>query len=223
MDSCSPIQCAFITPEFFDSVVQFIHDHFLKDEPLNRSLGLEWSPAFEKFVRLLINQGTSVMAVDTSKPGLPVVGARIIRVVHRTLPGDSIYPDEEDEDLNQISHCKWKNIFDYFHFTSSKFQPFEEFQDIDVIVNCRIMAVHKEYRGQRISSRMMEFLFDFMRREQIQLAVCTVTSKFSRAVMERLGFEKAFEMNYKDYLIEGRRVFYTEEQHSGFAVMYKWV
>lgn len=211
-DMADTIQLVHITREHFEAVVDFSRQYFLQDEPLCRSIGLQWNPASESFVRHAINQEISVMAVDTSKDN-KIVGVRAHRVVKRDEK-DSWDPPEEQST---------KKIFDFVDYAYKQFDPWSKFQEIDSLIDCKFLAVHRDYRGRNLSVRMMEFMFEFMRREKIPLVFVLVSGKFSRAVMEKLDFENVFEMSYEDYRVDGQRVFYPENIHKGFAILLKWV
>lgn len=181
----------------------------LQDEPLGRSLNLAYNPKLDKMVLRDIQQGCSVMARDTANNN-QIVGVNVNWI---QKPNE---PEEEVEEINAIMDR-------FFKFVMTQFDPWKEFSHIDSLLDCKLVAVHKEYRGQNICRKLVEFTFDFMRRQKIPLATVFVTGKFSRDVMDRMGYNPVYELLYEDYKVDGKQVFYPEEIHKGCAVMLKWV
>lgn len=159
-----------------------------------------------------MQKGTSVMAVDTEKDD-KIVGVRVTKVVKRNDPDDWNPPEDRI----------MAPIFKILHFAYSQFNPWNEFKQIDRLLDCQFVSVHQDYFGKNLAVSMMELVFDMMRREKIPLAYVVVTSKYSRAVMEKMGFEAVYEMQYKDYKVNGQQVFDPQPEHTGFAVMIKWM
>lgn len=159
----------------------------------------------------MLKQLNSFMAIDTTKDDR-IVGIRINEL--------QIRPHKLDKDpKRRNSACSIQGLLD---IAKSQYDPWNN-PDIQKILQLQFSLVDPEYRGQNLSIRMMESTFDLMRREKIPLAVVVVTGKFSRAVMDKLEFEVQFEMDYKDYKVNGERVFYPKEIHTGFAVLSKSV
>lgn len=165
------------------------------------------------FTRYYIEQGASVIALDTAQNN-KIVGVRVHRVVRRGDQDTFDPPPSNDENVDKILR--------YLEFAHKQFNPFASY-DIDKFLDCCFIAVHRDYRGHNLGSRMMEFTFEFMRREKIPLISVLVSSKYSRDIMEKLGFRVHFEMAYEDYKENGQKVFFPDEIHKGFAVLSKFI
>lgn len=227
------IQCVFITPKDFDRVVQFARDYFLnvtllwlilfcwefqlnytlfQDEPLCNSMNLKVSPGHDYYVRYVIEQGNSVMAIDTSKND-KIVGLRGHRVNNRN-ESVAAYNSPEDE--------KWDRVYSLGSFAFNRVDPWNKY-DIDSMLEAKFLAVHREYRGMNIGVMMIQFTLDFMRREKIPLFYLWATNEYTKNVVGKLGFEKVDEMNYTDYKVDGKQVFFPPEMHPSYAIYVKWV
>lgn len=153
-----------------------------------------------------------MIAIDSAKNN-KIVGVRVHELVKRE---DRI---QESLDPSEIDNTNPIRMF--LDFCLSQFDPWSAYPEIDSMMDGIFIAVHKEYRGRNLGIRMMEFTFEFMRNEKIPLYFLIVTSKYSRAMMKKLDFETVFEIRYEDYKVDGKRVFYPEEIHTGATVMVK--
>lgn len=174
-------------------------------------MNLKESRGCDYYIRYAIEQGTSVMAIDTSKDNL-IVGLR----------GHRVYQRGEKDAYNPPEDEKWNRLMTLGNFAFKRVDVWSKC-DVEKILEAKFLTVHRDYRGRNLSVKMMEFTFDFMRREKIPLFYLWATSEYTKIVVRKLGFQIADEMDYKDYKVDGKQVFKPEEPHSGYAIYVKWV
>lgn len=155
------------------------------------------------------------MAVDRAN-GNKIVGVRVHRILKRNE--DQI----KDEEGSECIPATAASIINFVDFVSSQYDPWAQ-KGMNSLLSFQYMAVHREYRGRNISSKMLEFTFDFMRREKIPVAHVVATSAYSQAVFKKLKFELVHQIKYEDYKVDGKVVFHTEPPHTQCATFIKWI
>lgn len=113
-------------------------------------------------------------------------------------------------------------FLELIEFCEKRYNPHDEL-DVDQFLHLKFLCVHRECRGKNISGRMIEFTFQFMRRQMIPVAFVFASSHYSQAVFKRLGFELVDELNYEDYKVDGEVVFNLGPIHTKCASFIKWV
>lgn len=152
------------------------------------------------------------MAIDTGNNN-QIVGTMVQRIVKRDETDTWVAPTEGS----------FKTIVDFLDHVQRKFDPWSSFTDIESYMDLKMASVHQKYRGNQISSQMLHFTTEFMRRENIPVATAIATSIYSRNILEQEHYKAVFEMKYADYKVDGKPVFETEKIHTGVAVMAKRV
>lgn len=90
-------------------------------------------------------------------------------------------------------------------------------------LHLKYLCVDRDYRGRNISLKMMNFTFDFMRREQIPVAYVFASSFYSQQVFLKMDFEVVYEIPYEDYKVDGEVVFKMGPVHTKCACLIKWI
>lgn len=153
------------------------------------------------------------MAVDTAN-GNKIVGVRAHRVQRR---------DEQVEENNHEEGDPCAPLLQLVDFAFQRYNPWTKL-GIEKLLYFKFLSVHRDYRGRGVSAKMMEFTFDFMRRERIPVAYVLASSAFSQAVFRKAGFQLVDEMRYEDYKVDGKRVFQPKDEvHNGWATLIKWI
>lgn len=174
-------------------------------------MNLKVSPGHDYYIRYVLDQGISVMAIDVSKEN-QIVGLRGHRVIKRGEK--SQYQPPKDE--------LWERFMALNDFAFDRVDVWNKYE-IESMVECKFLTVDREYRGRGISGKMMEFTFDYMRREKVPLIYCWATSYYTKVVMTKLGFTVVDEMLYEDYKVNGKQVFCPAEVHKGYTILIKMV
>lgn len=227
------IKCVFITPEFFDAVVEFAANHFTlvnisifkcldqliypflslhQDLPILQSIGLTDSPLLRAYFRHSIEQGTSVMAIDTSNNN-KIVGVR----AHRRTK-----PSEKDEIPVEYLNDPLMTFVQFIATCEEQYDPHTELK-VPEYLHMKYLCVDRNYRGRNISVKMMDFTFDFMRKEQIPVAYVVASSAYSLQVFLKCDFEVVHQIQYEDYKVDGEVVFKTGPVHTKCALLIKWI
>lgn len=187
----------------------------VQHEPLFQSMGVTQSIIFEHYYRWAVSQGTSIMAIDTAN-GNKIVGVRAHRVERRCVPSDPLtVPDGVDDPPGAAVSKLVELCYD-------RWNPWDK-SDVDSFLYFKFLAVHKDYRGQGVSVKMMDATFEFMRSHGIPLAYVWACSFYSQNVFRQLGFETVDQINYEEYVVDGSVVFRPEKPHVSCNTMVKWL
>lgn len=193
---------------------EYILKRSFQDEPINRAANLvKCNAKLEHYFRHTLEQGTSVMAIDTAN-GNKVVGVRAHRVERR---GD--VPKEEQVPLE--TDAPTEAVLGFLQYSYNRCNPWT-IVDEDSMLCFKFLVVDKEYRGRNISGKMMELTMDYMRSEGIPVAYVQATSAYSQAVFKKLNFEQVDEILYEDYKVDGKVVFHPDQPiHKRYAAFIK--
>lgn len=224
------IQCVFITPEHYDAVVRFARENYLKvnisvllstvklfpsnpfqDEPLCQFLQLQGTTVMDPFFQSVIEQGTSVMAIDTAN-GNEIVGVRA-HLVKQRGEVECIPPGLTDERAIAMESL--------VSFAFDRYNPWTHLL-VDKFLHFKFLVVQENYRGQNIGVQMTKFTLDWMRQQGIPVAYVWATNIYSKRSLEKAGFITVDEMKYEDYEVNGKVVFRPPSIHTGFATLIKW-
>lgn len=178
-----------------------------------RYMGVKDSAAVRHYYRDSIEQGTSVMAIDTANNN-KIVGVRAHRVTTKSEQKD--IRDEVPRDDPAAPYTDLVGLF------QQRYNPWTKL-DVDKFLYLKFLCVHRDYRGRNISVKMMDMTFDFMRREKIPVVYVFASSAYSQGVFEKTQFEKVDYMAYEDYKVDGEVVFKVGPVHKGCATYVKWI
>lgn len=109
--------------------------------------------------------------------------------------------DAEPEPVCQ--HAKFAIILRLFGYVETQFDLFGCFAQYDRALDAKIISVNDAYRGVGIAKELTQRTIEFMLKQDLHLFHVLCSSHYSALMCERLGFEKQFEMMYKDYVENG--------------------
>lgn len=164
------------------------------------------------YFRHSIEQGTSVMAIDTADNN-KIVGVRahrVTKVTEEETPLDKLPSDPLTPLIKLQAHCQ------------ERYDPKKRL-NVEEFLYLKFLCVRRDCRGRNIGVKLMEFTFDFMRREKIPVAYVFASSAYSQRVFQKLEFETVYEMPYEDYKVDGKVVFKVGGIHTKCACLIKWI
>jgi len=122
-------------------------------------------------------------------------------------------------DKNQIFH----NLIGFLHSISDEVKKINT--DLDKkgsVIDIGFLAVHTEFRGKRISNRLVELSVELIAKSGFDYIVSEATSIFTKKIMQSINFECIYSIDVRRWLFEGR-CFYEnmEEPHQEFTFWMK--
>ncbi len=191
------------------------------DEPLTKTISKQIRPVeitdFEVFINFFLeevcNNGLSVLARSKET-------GKLVGVCYNM---DYNFLDEKFfnffADNKQVLH----NLVYFLNFISNKVKKIN--QDLDLkgsVIDIWMLAVHPEFRGKKISNRLVEFSVKLIENSGFGYAVCEATSSFTRSIMQSIGFECLYKQDVRNWFSEGRCFYESmEEPHNEFTFWLK--
>ncbi|XP_062550201.1 arylalkylamine N-acetyltransferase 1-like [Armigeres subalbatus] len=195
-------------PTDYDSVLAFVIEHYYKDEPMNSSYIYDSSPAVDdvEFSVSFLLQGMAVKAVDPSCEN-QLVGVSIANPINQEYVNDLL------EAAKQAKTEKWRDSLKLLAHLQQTVNVLQRF-NVPKCYDIEIVAVHPDYRGQSIGSRLFEE--QFARAKQLGYAVASAdcSSYYSARIAEKVGMECVARLPYSDYRDErGVQLFQPKAPH----------
>jgi len=194
-------------------VVNFLKKFFFKDEPLNKAINLGECKDLEEYSLKCIPYKCSFKAVNTN--------GEIIGVFLNGLLKKCNSNEERRSLAEQTVHEKFKIIMSLMDYIDSAFNIFDLYPNADLILDGKILSVDNKYRGCGIAGHLTKAALNYMKRNKITVMHIICSSFYSTRVMKKLGFHEVFNVNYKDFLINGQSVLNPDLPHESCKILVK--
>ncbi|XP_053697750.1 arylalkylamine N-acetyltransferase 1 isoform X1 [Sabethes cyaneus] len=208
------ISIELITEEDAEEVLKLLKKFFFKDEPLNTFINLGECKELEKYSTKYLHEHCSFKAVNSRGE---IVGVNINGMINK--PKETDGPQQKLAD--GCEHPKFKMIMALMDYVDEHFDIFDLHQDVDKILDIKIMSVDNRYRGLGIAGKLTDRTMQCVKENNIKLVHVLCSSHFSARVMEKIGFEEVYRLPYSDYLVNGEQVFDPEEPHTAVRILVK--
>ncbi|XP_059609982.1 arylalkylamine N-acetyltransferase 1 isoform X2 [Phlebotomus argentipes] len=203
-----------VTDKDTEEILRLLKTFFFKDEPLNTYLDLGECKELELYSTKCIKEKCSFKAVNSRNE---IVGVFLNGLIHRPKNGE-----EPVKLADGCEHKKFRKIMGLMDFIDTKFNLFDLYPDVDVVLDGKILSVDSNYRGMGISVELTNCTIEYMKENNIPLMHVLCSSHFSARVMEKLDFEEVFRMPYTDYLdSNGQQVLCPEHPHEACRTLVK--
>ncbi|XP_072396820.1 arylalkylamine N-acetyltransferase 1-like [Diabrotica undecimpunctata] len=202
----------------FEEVLGHLRQSF-PDEPLNASVGLSLHgkpcPLLEKYDLLTMQEGMSIMALDTETN--EIAGVLLNGICRR---GDI---EKSLENMKTIDSVPYHRIFGLLNGVNKEIDLFTRY-NVEEIFELRILSVEPKYRGRGLAKELFSRSEGIARKHGLKLMKVDATSLFTQKICEAFGFESIKSVCYADYKDEnGRKMYDTESPHDYYKVMVKQV
>ncbi|XP_053686526.1 arylalkylamine N-acetyltransferase-like 2 [Sabethes cyaneus] len=180
-------------PDDYNSVLEFVLNHYYRDEPMNSSYIYDRNPAEDdvEFSVSFMFQGMAIKAVDRSK-GNHLIGISIANPIY---PG---YVDDLLEAAERAKTRKWKDSLKLLAHLQQSVNILDRFK-VAKCYDIEILAVDPEYRGHSIGATLFERQFERGRHLGFPLASADCSSYYSARIAERVGMTCVGKLAYADY------------------------
>ena len=88
---------------------------------------------------------------------------------------------------------------------------FAKYQDLHKLFDMFAMAVHPEFRGRGLASKMVNQAFIVARKAGCHGASAVATSDYSRKIFNKIGMEEIGSRQWADISFDGKRIFAKTE------------
>lgn len=187
------IKLVLITEEYYRMALDFVRDNFVKEEPLNKSLGVIWTSEEERFWLSSFKFNHSLMFINEEN-GDPVA-IRTTRIATRDdrIDIDSIQTPSLKELLLYTSYCD--DQADFF----GHFQTYEAFHFLGLSVN-------DKYKNRGLATKLFNAAIEMIRNFGINPVYIKgeASSNFSKRVYANAGFEELYDKPFAEWEVDGR-------------------
>ncbi|XP_076051015.1 arylalkylamine N-acetyltransferase 1-like [Oratosquilla oratoria] len=193
---------SFTTPDDVDDVLHFYEHEFVPREPMALGLGLTWDherDCVTSVTNELCSCGASVIARDPAKDNR-IVGIRLCKFVDKDSSKDF-------QKVVEQSTGKMRIYLEILLKLQDGFDPFEEEEDVDKILQYVSLGVAKNYSGRGIAGKMCKMSEERAKELGAQYVRVEATNLRSQKVFRRLGLEVRDSIDYATYEVDGEKVF----------------
>lgn len=163
--------------------------HCFQDEPLNSSLDLGDCPELEHFCRSGLDSGLSLKVIDELGT---IIGVAVNSKVKRgEVEDDSVYR----------GHEKFYKIIQVSEHAAKQVDLFGKHPEVNEYLEAKVLSVSADYRCQGIGKLLVNARLKLMEDLGIPVFYIQCSSYFAARIMEKSGFEEAFTMPYKEFLV----------------------
>ncbi|XP_063915207.1 arylalkylamine N-acetyltransferase 1-like isoform X1 [Zophobas morio] len=205
-----PYAIEIITANDKEEVVQFLRTFFIRDEPLNYSIGLlDGRPTcveLEEYSLKDLDNGLNLKAVCNGK----IIGVCLNGILERG------YTDEIEEVT--CPDKKFAKILRLLDHVAVESKIFTHFPDVNKAITVKILSVDSSLRGRGIAKDLMNKTRDMAKELSCGLMTADCTSHFTAKALKRLSFECVYSLKYEDYKVNGEVVFTPEKPHEAVTV-----
>ena len=190
----SGVKLVLITKENVDIALEFARENFMKQEPINKGLGMKWTEELEQFWRSSLQQNLSLMFIN-EEDGDPIAfrTTRIARFDDRT-------------DIEDIKDQPLKELTRYVVFCEQKADFFGHFNTKEAF-HFFGLAVAPKYKHRGYARIIINTAIDMIRNFEISPVFVKVegSSNFSKKIFEGAGMEVLSEVFYDDWEVDGKK------------------
>ncbi|XP_045194415.2 uncharacterized protein LOC123550024 isoform X2 [Mercenaria mercenaria] len=187
------VKLILITEEYYDLALTFARDYFMKEEALNKALGMQWSEELKEFWMNSFKLNLSLMFLNEQN-GEPIA-LRTTRIArYDDKPNTEAVKDERIKLMIQlIVHCDQKANY-FGHFPTK-----EAFHFLG-------LAVAPKYKRCGYASKIFKVAVDMIRNFGIDPVYLKVegSSNFSKRIFEKAGCEMLFEQRFDSWEVDGK-------------------
>ncbi|XP_061382758.1 uncharacterized protein LOC116768575 isoform X1 [Danaus plexippus] len=201
-----------LPPEDDETALQLLRENLIPDETLCALSNLKDDPesfrSISDFWLACFAQRMS-LACYTEKEGKRTLVAINVCVVDTI--GDSVPKIE-------IEGEAWKNVFNALEYIEHKCDPFKYF-GYDILLHALGLVVKKEYRGEKLGSRMLSAREPLSRPHGIKATSTVFTGPASQISAARSGFKSICEVSLKELADNGLK--YPPDENRSIKLMVK--
>jgi len=163
---------------------------------------------------LVIDHNLSLMAVDKSNNSTKAV------MLNGAFDRAEIDVSRE-EVIESCIDKKFVPIASILHEVQIKGRQIFYEKNIETAFDLKMLAVDPDTRGLGLAREMIQRSVDLARCLGYKMCKTEATGDYSRKAFIKAGFEVVAECDYKDFTVEGEKVFRDITGHKGVALLIK--
>lgn len=183
------------TPNDRHNILEFLRKHYYPEEPItNGNEPKQQDSADEEFSLSVIDDGASIIAVDTTKNDR-IIGA----IMAGPIESDEVkHLQVESKRCEENNSKKWSQILLLLAHLAECANVFERFH-IEKSLHIHVMSVDTGYRGKSIGTNLMEKCMEAGKSLGYSLVSTDCTNIFSIKIAEKLDMQCINTLAFCDY------------------------
>jgi GNAT superfamily N-acetyltransferase len=199
-----------IPPERYDDVIEHLKHYFIPDETIAKSIAMEWTDELELFFRAALGNGLCLMAVDIYTGD--IMGVRLNEIKTSSAASDPEFVSD-DPKLNTVMA-----FGEYKKRVIGKL--FERF-NVSEIFHLFILSVDGRYRRRGLGKLLLSAGAALAKELGFTVLNGEASSLFSQRIYDSLEFDMICQINYADYIVDGKVVFNKTGIHPSLKIYTK--
>lgn len=194
-----------VTENLYRKALEFTKQCFIDDEPIVKSIGLEWSDEFESMWLETFMTGLSILLLNDESG--KAIGFRAIRLLKKS----------DKLDIETFRDDKVKKVVRFVTLGTDDF--FAKY-GTEQAIHFFGLGVAKEYRRRGIGTFLVRFAMKFIENLGINpyYIKSEGTSNFSKKSFEKCGFDTIAHYPYDEFMENGKVVFDNTGEHKSMKV-----
>ncbi|XP_052286730.1 arylalkylamine N-acetyltransferase-like 2 [Dreissena polymorpha] len=190
-----------VTPDRYTEVFEILKHHFVPDEPLCRTFGVQWEQEFQDLATDVLGKNCSLCMIF--KLSNEMMGIRLISYMHCADP-----PSNYD-------HMKYEELRELLRFLSCKNKEVDFFRryEVEEAIQFFTLGVNKKFRQRGLGSRLLEAAVALGKELGFKAVKGEATSNFSQRIYQNAKFECILDMLYDEYTFRGKKLSESTGEH----------
>lgn len=200
-----------------ENILNFIRAHYYPEEPItNGNTPPVQDSADEEFSGSVIEQGTSIIAIDPSNEN-KIVGA----ILSGPIEPDEAHHMIEESERCQNNNKKWSEILLLLAYLEENANIYKRY-NVEKSLHIHVLGVDSQYRGRSIGVNLMQECFANGKSLGYPMVKADCTSVFSIQIAEKLQMECIYQLAYSDYKDNhGKQLFKPPSPHTHIKTFVK--
>lgn len=118
-------------------------------------------------------------------------------------------------------HSEFLKLISFVDFTKNQFNAFDKFPDQHAILDVHFISVCADYRRKGIAENLIRHTWNFTKQQNIGLCQMGCTSYYSARLCVKMDFEQCYEIDYKNYIVDGKNPLEPLQPHEKFRLFVK--
>jgi len=205
------------TLEDRENIVEFVNEHFVPFEPINKAIGLceegYRMPYFDKWVEDSLVSPDVIAILAEDKESGELLGI-VINVIHVMDYEKEVKAIEEEEVLSRCRKppAKFLSVLRFLEHLGHDIDVAAQY-GVDKWSDLMLVAGRVDRRVPGLGTELIKRSLNRAEEQGIKVQLGCATSYFTGRIFEKLGFSLVKSIKYEDYKMDGVVVFPPEEPH----------
>ncbi|XP_063865716.1 arylalkylamine N-acetyltransferase-like 2 [Scylla paramamosain] len=195
------LKYSILKEEESQEVVDFLAEHFFPREPLSTGLHMTYKDNMEWIPNSVLEWAQSGVSVIARVPDTGKIGGILLATI-LTREQTTTYQHALNSPKTKV-----KTLHTVLSVLETAVDFFKCYQNVDRILELAMITVPEKMGGRGVGRRLVQESERLGCQKGCQLATSQATAVPSQRLLQRLGYESLYTMDYTTFEIAGERVF----------------